>query len=51
VNAEADRLGHLISDLLALARTDENQVLLERELVRLDLLAADVAATTEPLAA
>lgn len=51
VNAEAERLGHLISDLLALARTDENQVLLERELVRLDLLVADVAATTEPLAA
>jgi two-component system OmpR family sensor kinase len=51
VNAEADRLGHLISDLLALARTDENQLLLERELVRLDLLVADVAATTEPLAA
>jgi heavy metal sensor kinase len=51
VNAEAERLGHLISDLLVLARTDENQVVLERELVRLDLLVADVAATTEPLAA
>src|SRR5260370_31510896 len=51
VNAEAERLGHLIKDLLALARTDENQVLLEREPVRLDLLVADVAATTEPLAA
>ncbi len=51
VNAEAERLGHLINDLLSLARTDENQVLLERELVRLDLLAADVAATIEPLAA
>jgi heavy metal sensor kinase len=50
VNAEAERLGNLISDLLVLARTDENQVLLERELVRLDLLVADVAATTEPLA-
>jgi heavy metal sensor kinase len=50
VNAEAERLGHLISDLLVLARTEENQVLLERELVRLDLLVADVAATTEPLA-
>jgi signal transduction histidine kinase len=37
--------------LLALARTDENQVVLEHELVRLDLLVADVAATTEPLAA
>ncbi len=51
VNAEAERLGHLINDLLALARTDENQVVLEHELVRLDLLVADVAATTEPLAA
>jgi two-component system, OmpR family, sensor kinase len=51
VNAEAERLGHLINDLLALARTDENQLLLEQELVRLDLLVADVAATTEPLAA
>jgi two-component system, OmpR family, sensor kinase len=51
VNAEAERLGHLINDLLALARTDENLVLLEREPVRLDLLVADVAATTEPLAA
>lgn len=50
VNAEAERLGHLINDLLALARTDENQLLLEREAVRLDLLAADVAATTEALA-
>ena len=50
VNSEAERLGHLINDLLALARTDENQVVLERELVRLDLLVADVAATTEPLA-
>jgi two-component system, OmpR family, sensor kinase len=51
VNIEAERLGHLINDLLSLARTDESQVLLERELVRLDLLVADVAATIEPLAA
>lgn len=50
VNAEAERLSHLISDLQALARTDENQVLLEREPLRLDLLTADVAATIEPLA-
>ncbi len=50
VNAEAERLGHLISDLLALARTDENGVELELEPVRLDLLVADVAATIEPLA-
>ncbi|HVB75357.1 MAG TPA: HAMP domain-containing sensor histidine kinase [Ktedonobacteraceae bacterium] len=50
VNAESERLGHLISDLLALARSDEQQVLFERETVRLDLLVADVAATTELLA-
>ncbi len=50
VNAEAERLGLLINDLLTLARTDENQLLLEREAVRLDLLAVDVAATTEALA-
>lgn len=50
VNVEAERLGHLINDLLALARADEGQTLFEHEAVRLDLLAADVAATTEPLA-
>jgi signal transduction histidine kinase len=50
VNAEAERLGHLINDLLTLASTDEHQLLLEREEVRLDLLAIDVAATTEALA-
>ncbi len=51
VNNEAERLGHLITDLMALARADEGLKLFEREPVRLDLLAADVAATTEPLAA
>jgi heavy metal sensor kinase len=50
VNSEAERLGHLINGLLLLARSDENQVLFEREPVRLDLLATDVAATIEPLA-
>ena len=50
VNAEAERLGNLINGLLLLARSDENQVLFEHELVRLDLLASDVAATIEPLA-
>ena len=49
VNAESERLGHLINGLLLLARSDENQVLFEHELVRLDLLATDVAATIEPL--
>lgn len=50
VNAEAERLGQLINDLLSLARADEEQILLDREPVRLDLLAFDVAATMEPLA-
>lgn len=50
VNSEAERLGHLINDLLALARSDESQVVFEHEAVRLDLLTADVAATMEPLA-
>ncbi|MHB8596324.1 MAG: sensor histidine kinase [Ktedonobacteraceae bacterium] len=50
VNAEAERLGQLVSDLLALARADEAQLPLDHEPVRLDLLAVDVVATMEPLA-
>jgi two-component system, OmpR family, sensor kinase len=50
INAEAERLGQLINDLLTLARVDEEQTQLEYEPVRLDLLAFDVAATMEPLA-
>jgi heavy metal sensor kinase len=50
VNIVTERLGHLINDLLTLARADEGQVLLERKPVRLDLLAADVAESTESLA-
>lgn len=50
VNVEAERLGRLISDLLLLARVDENKMSLEREVVRLDELVADVAATMELLA-
>ena len=50
INAEAERLGLLINDLLALARADEGQTVLDRELVRLDLLVADVVTTMEPLA-
>lgn len=50
VNAEAERLGHLISDLLLLVRVDENKMPFEREAVRIDRLVADVAATMEPLA-
>jgi heavy metal sensor kinase len=51
IHTEAERLGHLISDLLALARADEGQVCLEREVVQLDRLVEAVAATVEPLAA
>ncbi len=51
INAEAERLGNLISDLLALARGDEGRTQFERESVRLDLLAGAVAANGEPLAA
>ncbi|MGH2494088.1 MAG: ATP-binding protein [Ktedonobacteraceae bacterium] len=50
INVESERLGSLINDLLVLARADEEQVPLDREPVRLDLLAYDVAATMEPLA-
>ena len=50
VNAESERLGHLINDLLALARADEKQIQLDSEPVRLDLLAADVVASMESLA-
>jgi heavy metal sensor kinase len=50
VNVESERLGHLISDLLSLARVDENKLLLEREVVRLDQLVPDVVATMELLA-
>ncbi len=50
VNAEAERLGYLISDLLALARGDEGRTQFEREPPRLDLVAGAVAANTELLA-
>ncbi len=51
INAEAERLGHLISDLLALARGDEGRTQFAREPVRLDLLAGAVAANADLLAA
>src|SRR5713226_1278620 len=51
VNAEAERLGHLISDLLALARGDEGRTQFAREPVRLDLVAGAVAANADLLAA
>ncbi len=51
VHAESERLGRLISDMLTLARADEQQVQLDREPVRLDLLSADVVDSLESLAA
>jgi signal transduction histidine kinase len=50
VNAEAERLGHLISDLLALARGDEGRTQFAREPVRLDLVVGAVAANADLLA-
>jgi signal transduction histidine kinase len=51
IRTEAERLGSLISDLLALAHADEGQVRLEQEAVRLDRLAQAVGATAALLAA
>jgi two-component system OmpR family sensor kinase len=50
VNAESERLGRLINDLLVLARADEGHIELDQDPVRLDLLAADVVDSLEPLA-
>lgn len=50
VNAEAERLGRLISDLLALAWGDEGQTRFEREPVRLDRLAEAVGESAAVLA-
>jgi heavy metal sensor kinase len=50
VNAESERLGRLINDLLALARADEGHIQLDHDPVRLDLLAADIVDSLEPLA-
>ena len=50
INAESERLGQLINNLLALTRADEGQVVFDRELVHLDFLVSDVIATMEPLA-
>ncbi len=50
VNAESERLGQLINDLLVLARADEGQAQLDHDEVRLDLLTADTVDSLEPLA-
>ena len=50
VNMQAERLGDLIDELFVLAAADEGKIVIEREQVRLDRLAVDVATTMEPLA-
>jgi heavy metal sensor kinase len=50
IHAEAERLSHLINDLLALARGDEGQARFECEPVRLDALVEAVAANAQGLA-
>ncbi|GAC1360312.1 MAG: ATP-binding protein [Ktedonobacteraceae bacterium] len=50
IRIETERLSHLISDLLALARGDEGQARFEYEPMRLDLLVEAVAANAEVLA-
>jgi signal transduction histidine kinase len=50
ITTEGERLGHLISDLLALARIDEGHTQLEREAIRLDRLVHAVAAQAKSVA-
>lgn len=50
IHSEAERLGRLISDLLALARADEGQVVLERERIHFDRLVEAVVATVDVIA-
>ena len=51
INAESERLGKLINDLLALARADEGLVQFDHDAVQLDLLTSDVVDSMEALAA
>jgi heavy metal sensor kinase len=50
VNTETERLGHLLSDLLALSRGDEGRAKFEQEPVRLDLLARATVTQAEWIA-
>lgn len=50
ISTEAQRLSHLLADLLVLARMDERQMHLDKESVRLDQLVQAVAAEAQPLA-
>ncbi len=51
IHNEAERMGRLINDLLALARADEGQVRLEAEVIRFDLLVEAVVASMDAIAA
>jgi heavy metal sensor kinase len=51
IHNEAERLGRLISDLLALARADDGQVRLEEEAIRFDLLVEAVVGAVDMVAA
>ena len=50
INAESERLGKLINDLLSLARADEGLVQFDHDAVQLDLLTSDVVDSMEALA-
>ena len=50
INAESERLGKLINDLLSLARADEGLVQFDHDDVQLDLLTSDVVDSMEALA-
>ncbi len=50
VSQESDRLGKLINTLLLMARSDEGQLELDHDPVRLDLLAVDLIGSMETLA-
>ena len=51
MNGQMERLGHLITSLLMLARVDEGHISFEREMLHLDVLSEAVVTTLEPLAA
>ena len=51
MNGQMERLGHLITSLLMLARAAEGHISFEREILHLDVLAEAVVTTLESLAA
>jgi two-component system, OmpR family, sensor kinase len=50
MNGQMERLGHLITSLLTLARADEGNISFEREIVHLDMLVEAVGTTLVSLA-